>query len=356
MKYIFTIHSHITFLSALAVIEYEALVKENVILICTNYLAPLHSKSKIKTVKSFDELERSYNLFERISNFNYGKGCDRFIDKLTENDNYIAYIDIMSVFNRFLVTHGNCEQFNFIEEGSVNYGDHDNFRMLTIDLDKFSWRISFKNNFKEILFSLYRIIRGRSLRILNLPIQPNSYAFFKGVNFYGFSKYSFPNIPKYKKRITPFNLVPNDIIQKNKTDFNYDNSFFWIGDASCSFFDISMQHFENALIQLFKQIKTSNSDKIYIKYRGKQSAKEREITEAICKKNKFSVIVMKEDVILEDIFLNSKNLMVLGNNSSLLIYAKIMGHKVHSIFPFIPNIYNIPFATNFKAVHKLLNM
>ncbi len=356
MKYIFTIHSHITFLSALSVIEYESLDKASVILICSKYSAPLKENSEIRLIKSFDEVERNYNIFQKVKNLNYGKGCDNYINLITGGDNYIAFIDLMSVFNRFLVTNIKCLQFNFIEEGSINYGDFDNFRMLTIDLDKYNWRLNYRQNFKELLMSLYRILRGRSLRILNLPINPNTYAFFEDVKFYGLNEFSHPNIPKNKKIVTSLKSIKKEFNLKKDYPENLNNGIIWIGDASCSFYKISMKHFEDSLEKLLKKMDTTETQRVFIKYQGSQSNEEKEITEKVFTKNNFSVSILPSDTVIEDIMLKFKNLKVFGSVSSLLIYAKVLGHKVDSIFTYIPDIYNIPFATNFKTIHQLLNI
>lgn len=356
MKYFFTIHSHITFLSALAVIKYDNLNEKNVVFICSSkYMPPLKKESEIKIIKSFDQVERNYNFFEKIKNINYSRGCDLFINRLSENQKFVAYIDLMSVFNRFLVTNLYCEQFHFIEEGSVNYGNFDDFNLLTMDLYDLSWRLTYKKNFKEITKSIFRIFRGRSLRILNLPIQPNCYAFFKGVNFYGFSEYTFPNIPANKKRITSFSSVKNEFRKDSRSYKDLDNSFIWIGDTAFTFYKISEKHFEDALQKVLTNLKSETHTHIFIKYRGPESKKERMITEEAFKKNNFVINYIDENVVVEDIFMNYSNLKVIGNVSSLLIYAKLMGHSVFSIFKYIPDQYEMPFAKNFKSIHELIN-
>ena len=355
MKYIFTIHSHITFLSALGVVEHELLDKDKVIFICSSYDPPIIHNSKISLVKSLDETESKYNILQRILNLNYGKGSDRYISNLLGGENFRAYIDLMSMFNRFLVTHKSCEQFHFIEEGIVNYGNYDSFRLLTMDIDKYSWRISFRSHFKEIALSIYRIVRGRSLKILNLPIHPNLYAFFKGVNFYGFSEFTFPNIPNNQKKVISFSMVLKELAVVKDSKYDLNGAFIWIGDSMCNQYGISMEHFEHALQQLLIKDTSSVKTDIFIKYRGTETPKEKVITENVLKNNNYNIFLLPEDTVMESIFMNYRNLTVFGNGSSLLIYAKIMGHKVSSIFPYIPNIYNIPLASDFDNVHKLLN-
>lgn len=58
MKYIFTVHSHIAFLSALSVIGYYKFNKKDVLIIASNYAVPLND---FYVYDSYDMLEK--NLF-----------------------------------------------------------------------------------------------------------------------------------------------------------------------------------------------------------------------------------------------------------------------------------------------------
>ncbi len=354
MKYIFTIHSHITFLAALATIQYEKLERRNVVIVCNNYAIPFKVEA-IKVVSSLSEKEKHNSIFMRLLEFNYGKKADRFIKEISGGTEYIAFIDLMSDFNRFLTTNLQCQGFNFIEEGIVNYGDFDSFRMLSMDLDKSSWRLSFKRNFKEILNAQIRILRGRSLKILNLPIHPNAYAFFKGVKFYGFSDFSFPNIPKSKKRkVSLMKIGEIDTMEFDQKYFLND-SYIWIGDSMCSHYDIAMSDYESAVKKVVAGLNEQKEvRKVYIKYRGRESQLEKNITESALKSSNFEIHYLPKDMIMELLFLKSTNLKVIGNGSSLLIYAKLANHKVYSVFPYIPNKYNIPLANDYDGVSKLL--
>jgi len=49
-------------------------------------------------------------------------------------------------------------------------------------------------------------------------------------------------------------------------------------------------------------------------------------------KNDFQVHVLSDELILECIFLNSYNCLVVGNLSSALFYAGIFGHRVYSLY------------------------
>lgn len=356
MKFVFTIHSHVTFLAALATIELEKLEQSNVVIIANNYKIPFISNNKIVVVDSYDQEISKNSFFEKIRNFNYGKGSDKYINRITKGCDYIAFIDLMSSFNRFLVTNPNCKQFNFIEEGIVNYGNYDSFRLLTIDLDKFSWRLNYKNHLNEIIKSIVRILRGRSLKILNLPIQPNVYAFFKNVNFYGFSELAFPNIPSQKKKNISFDSisVPRNLLKELKRDIDLENSFILIGDSMCTHYNISMEHFKMALDKMLSKIKPIEAKKIFVKLKGSESKEEVSVIMSSLKKFNFEINFLEQDIIMELVFLSHNNLTVLGNGSSLLVYSKLMNHHTYSLFYDLPDVYNIPLANDYDSVKNLL--
>jgi hypothetical protein len=62
MKYIFTIHSHITFLAAVGTILHENLATEDVIVISSGRYSPkFNNFFKGKVIKDYDSIEGSYS-------------------------------------------------------------------------------------------------------------------------------------------------------------------------------------------------------------------------------------------------------------------------------------------------------
>jgi hypothetical protein len=115
-----------------------------------------------------------------------------------------------------------------------------------------------------------------------------------------------------------------------------------------------MKHYKTALEKLLSNLEIDDQTVIYIKYKGTELKEERNITEALLEKRGFLLQYLQEDEILELFFLKYQNLTVLGNGSSLLIYAKLAGHKVGSLFYYLPNIYDIPLATSYPNLKGLI--
>ncbi len=352
MIHIFTIHSHITFLAALGTIVHEKLDTREVVFICgSGYTPKLTEKFRGKLVESMDDLYSKKNFWDQLRQVNYTHSSNEYIINITKNENYIAYIDLMSVFNRYLVMHPNCKDFHIIEEGIVNYADYDDFNLWTADLRQFDWQWNGFKNWRQMLNAILRLLRGRSLRILAIPIHPNLYTLHKGVNAYCFSEQAFTYTRPEKKQIISFELILPYI--KHENYLIPDHSWVWIGDTLSSSYNVSMEHFEQAIMQLMEEVNPSKEKhKIFLKFRGPESKKEKEITLNALRAYNFEIEFIDADVIMELEFLRAKNLHVLGIASSLLIYAHLMGHNTQSMFKYIPNIYGVSLMNGYQTISK----
>lgn len=344
MKYIFTFHSNITFISALTVYKYLRLNSENTLFLSNGYKVPLKN---FKYYDYYDLTEKNWLI--KIKNFNYPKAFDKYIKKLTDGDEYIAYIDLMSAGNRVLITNERCKGFNFLEEGIVNYYNYNNLRLYTIDIDSFPWRINYIKDWKFIFNSIIRIIRGRSLRLLNLPVHPGAYCNFIDVKFYCFSKKANLNISEDQKIVIPFNYISAELKELTK-GIDISNSLLWLGDTICKFYKIPLDIIESALRKSLANLQRNKKDfpsKIFIKFKGGQSLAERDISIKVFSEYGLKSEILPDDLVMEAVLLHSKNLIVLGNGTSLLLYANIFGHKTYSIFKNIPDNFNIPLESSF---------
>jgi hypothetical protein len=352
LKHIFTIHSHITFLAAIATIAKEEINTSKVILICTDGYKPrLNNQFKGVILKSLDDKWISLNFFQKIKSFNYTNFANSYINDLTNGADFIAYIDIMSVFNRYLVLHPNCKQFNVIEEGIVNYADYDDFMLWTADLRQFQWQWTGFKAIKQMLNACIRLMRGRSLRLLAMPVHPNLYTLHKDVIAYCFSDFAFQYTPTNQKKVLDWNSIEK-YVPIEETGYN-DASWFWIGDAMCSSYGISMLHFESALKQLLEKINPNRQERIiYLKFRGAESKEEKELTLQYLSQYNFKIENVPSDVIMELLFLKYKNLNICGIGSSLLIYANLMGHATHSLYSYIPIEYGISLNKSYQTISK----
>lgn len=351
MKHIFTIHSHITFLAAVGTIIHEGINTEEVIFITGGrYVPKVNDSFKGKVVKAYDTLEVSYSFIEKLKNWNYTNSANRYINRLIGEEEFKAYVDLMTVFNRYLVMHPKCKQFHIIEEGIVNYGDYDDFMLWTADLRQFQWQWSGFKAIKQMINACTRLLRGRSLRLLAMPVHPNLYTLHKDVNAYCFSEYAFQYTPARQRIVMDWNTLYRYVSIQNAYN---DASWFWIGDTLCSSYGISMRDFESALQQLLEKINPQKKEHIiYLKFRGAESKEEKELTQKYLIAYNFKIELVPADMIMELLFLNYKNLNVCGITSSLLIYANLMGHTTHSLYPYIPNEYGISLNASYSTISK----
>lgn len=352
MKHIFTIHSHITFLAALGVMATDKIDTNEVVLITgSNYKPKVSEKFQGEIINSLDVEILKKGKWERLKQINYTISCNNYIKRIIKENNFIAYIDLMSVFNRYLVMNPNCKGFHIIEEGIVNYADYDDFNLWTADLRQFTWQWNGFKNWRQMLNAIVRLLRGRSLRMLAMPIHPNLYTLHNGVNAYCFSEQAFTYTRPEKKQIISFELILPYI--KHDNYLIPDHSCVWIGDTLSSSYNVSMEHFEQAIMQLMEEVNPSKEKhKIFLKFRGPESKKEKEITLNALRAYNFEIEFIDADVIMELEFLRAKNLYVLGIASSLLIYAHLMGHTTYSMFKFIPNIYGVSLMNGYQTISK----
>lgn len=351
MKHIFTIHSHITYLAALGAIALEKIDTNNVIFICNSGYKPLLPNGfKGQTNKALDYSASERNLIKKLRPFSYSLNANKYIDNLTDGEKYIAYIDLMSSFNKYLAFHKKCQNFHIIEEGIVNYGEYYDLNLLTADIRSFTWSWTGLKSIKELLKAVFRLYRGRSMKMERLPIHPNIYANFPGVKAYCFSSLAFPLITSKNRKILDIVNLPN--LEQNMGSFP-EGTWFWIGDTLAKSYDISMKDFRAAGNALMSSLGNSvKGSDIYLKFRGPESNDEKAETISFLESKGFVVKCLDKEVIMELVFANGINFNVCGIASSLLIYAKNFRHKTHSILPFIPNDYGVSIYRSYPTLYK----
>lgn len=352
MKHIFTIHSHVTFLAALGTIKLENIKPKSVIILCNaNYKPTLPEKLKVKLC--YNTSESGLTLLEKLAvflPFSYSIKTNQFIKDISNDENYIAYIDLMTSFNKFLVLNEKCQSFNIIEEGIVNYGKFIDFNLLTADLKKQDWVWFNRSHLKDLFKAMFRLYRGRSLKMQKLPIHPNIYSQFPNVNSYCFSELAFPQTSIENKRILNFKILSKNGLQ---SAYFPEHSWFWIGDVLCKQYGIEIDILKIAIEKILKKINPKKETRIiYLKFRGSEPENEKKITLHLLEKYGFKVEILSSSTILEIIFANGLNFHVCGIASSLLIYAFNAGHKTYSALPYIPDEYGISVYKSYPSIYK----
>lgn len=330
MKHIFTIHSSLTFLVAYSVIKYLKIDKDDVLIISSSYTVPTDT---YKVVKSFAEKYNS--VFNKILNWNIPLSHDKYVEEAIGDEKFIAYIDLMSVYQRILITHKNCEEFHFIEEGNSAYMAED-------DIDDLTWEgvfrgITFRQKYfsKSFYQSLLRVLRGYNYRLLQLPYHYMAYVNIKNIKFYCFSNNAFYNAPNSKKiKIQPH--VDDPLITYLANNLSLDNDIIWIDGSNSRYTGLPESYYHDAIkravLKLKNDLKYKNKKRIYLKLRpGLTNIGDNFLYSELIK-NGFEVNVLPRKINLECLFLCSNNCVVIGVLTAALEYAHAFGHKSVSIY------------------------
>ena len=325
MKHIFTVHSSITFLVTYATIKHLNLNPKDVIIISQKYKVPI---SGYKVIADFHSAQNN-SLLKQLKNFNVPRAFDKYINKYLNGKEFIAYVDLMSYYQKILVTHQKCKKFHFIEEGNSAYQANDDLNDIVWHERKENWRSKGWKDFKSIA----RVLRGYNLKLLSLPYIYSAYAFMESTRFYAFSKNAFYNLAP-EKRI---------LLQPSKNDKNIEllagghflnNATIWLDGSNARYTGLDESYYYDAIekaIPILKQ-KGVIKDTVYAKLRpGIKDLSSNKLV-SILKANGLKVEVMPNDLILEAFFMQSSNCKIIGVLTAALEYAHVFGHEVYSIY------------------------
>jgi hypothetical protein len=324
MKHIFSVHSPITFLAAYSTIKYLELDKKEVIILSNNYNVPI---TDYKIVKSFYEA-RNKTFLQKLRYFNVPKAFDNYICEFVNEEKFIAYVDLMSYYQKILITHENCEEFHFIEEGNGTYQTRD-------DIDDITWierKESFRTKFLD-LKSVLRVIRGFNLRLLSLPYIYTAYSNMDNTKFYSLSSNAY-NCVNPDKRILVKPQKEDLNIKKLAGDLSLNNECIWLDGSNARYTGLDESYYRNAIQKAIPILRTNGAlgKKVYVKLRPKEKNIEKNPLVSILKDHNIKVEVLPNNMIIEAFLMQSENCNVIGVMTSVLEYAHVFGHKSYSIY------------------------
>jgi hypothetical protein len=327
MKYIFTIHSPLTFLVAYATIEKLKLDRNDVILFVSKYKIPVGG---FNVVKSFqDQYKTSW---QKLWAFNVPNKFDQYINQVTGGSSFVAYVDLMSYYQKILITHTHCKAFHFIEEGNSAYMRHDDLADLTWPERQMSYRVSGWGS-KSFIKSVIRVLRGYNLRLLSIPYHYMAYANFTGIQFYCFSANAFFNAPPHKKVLVSLTKDNPDVLVLSK-HVQLNNELIWIDGSNGRYTGIAEEYYYQAIDKAILLVKRADPGrkKVYVKLRPGIKNVDTNYLVAKLKQSAFHVEVLPGDLLLEALFITSANCTVIGNLTAALEYAHVFGHQAYSIY------------------------
>jgi hypothetical protein len=325
MKHIFTIHSHITFLLAYSTIRHLELDKKDVILLSSGYNVRV-GEFRVETAYQ----KKFKGFWEKVREFNAPKSHDRYIDSLTGGEPFEAYIDLMSYYQKILVTHPKCKAFHFIEEGNGAYQAYDDMTDVTWPERHYGYRnrgLFDGNMFKALI----RVLRGYNLRLLSIPYNYMAFVNFKDIRFYCFSGNSYFNAPAQKKVI--LKPEPNEELLSMAYGVSLKNEVIWIDGSNGRYTGLPESYYHRAIDKALEILKGNGllNERVYVKLRPGEDAGKNYLCAAIQKQG-FKVELIPASTVLEALFIVSENCIVIGNLSAALEYAYCFGHEVYSIY------------------------
>lgn len=333
MKHIFTVHSPITFLMAISIIKTNKLAEDKIVILSSGYVPP----TKPQYLKnSFDSLNRS--ITKKIIHWNTPKEYDNYIDSLLDKDeNYVAYIDLMHMHQRILITNKKCLNFSFIEEGTASY-------LLPQTLENVGYL--FKNNndrfgsLKDILFDFRFLLRGYNSKLISMSFTPQSYNDI-ALNYYCLSSAAYPNVDTLKKKIIKLEELDLDAIFPQTLALS--SALIWVEETFSYVYNIPELEYELAIKKTINKLSNELKNRtIYLKKRPNQKDNKSLVYKTLVQ-NGFDVKILEDNLILEVVLHKSEDCLLIGNISSLLYYGTLLGHKSFSMFDVMKNKPKTPF-------------
>lgn len=326
MKTIFFVHSHITYLAALAVIQTEHLLLKDILILSISY----NRDTPIKVHNILDFVPKG-NLIVKIKRkFLPQFDSDYAINYFIGDEPFVLYLAWPVYHCKFLMTHPNCKAFHFIEEGLSAYWNN-------MSLDEILFQRAAHQNIrsslslsgiKERLIDAMTVFRGYNTAIQHIPNLYFQYISDNRVHFYGFCEDSFCLAFRNKHVMNMAESLKNYNFEGIPS---MDNSVVYISDYNTAS-HMSYEDYLLELDELSRYLTERNIDNVSIKWHYKCSELlNNKLTAYIKSKYHGHVTIIHSDIIMEIVFITSQRMLVLGNNSSLLFYAALSGQEALSL-------------------------
>ena len=305
MKHIFYVHSYVTYLVVLGVVEHERISDDDVFLITARGAVNQTRFASMDINEKYPSLFGvpcyGKNLFY-IKHYRSIKAFDKEIRDICCNYTYICYIPSDShFFQQLLSSHSKCVKINFLEEGLFSYNDE--FR-------KKKWPF---NGLKGII-KRYLYTGNRNHNPLSIVSSATLYTLFSTDNYKG---------PLNKKCVMP-NLqeIKYDGIKLRNTNVLMMNAF---KDASSIVISNLL-----SVIEHFAKDKKAKNEKVYIRHHPYSNNIFREEVESIFIRHGVEHEVLSNRLNTELMLFNSENLSIYGFFSAAMLYGALMGHTAIS--------------------------
>jgi hypothetical protein len=329
MKHIFYVHSQTCYITALKVIKFEKILKDQVILLISRntplfkndyqsfHIYPLIDNWPFYTQKQI--LSFKWFMNRRILNI-----FDYFINNMIE-DNFVFYSQNSRHYKyNVFISSKKCIENHFIEDG----------------LDMYASQNEFNIKYPSPLKTRYKFINSLLSNIQNLKerIFQNDNPFWSkndNSNFYALSDFSYQNLNIDTNKIINLQEVETDVkIPKINSNFPI------ILPSALEEQNITTnQNIANSYIYFLKK---NSIDAINIKWHPAHTINSKNIISKLISDEGISINYIDDSIPMELVFAaENYKLTLISNGSSLLIYGVLLGqHKSHVIFPILHKISN----------------
>lgn len=296
---------------SMSVIKHKKLNNKEIIILCNRNYKNKYSNAHgylCVNITNWKQLPHPLNIKSILKMGNFIKEFDVQMCNLIHNEPFIVYIPSSNTIScQMLLTNKSCAGYHFIEEGLANY------RM------NLYYEPPVKRNFFiSILLKAYNLFSSR--------VQLD-YPFLKP---YKANKYE-PHYYYLDNSIHRINKQHNHILlplykEDNNAEFIYNNCVFFISESLLESRFCNENSLRIVLDKTFKKIK--NISPIYIKFHPAQKELSRTLVYNVAKKYISNVYIIDDSSSMEQIFIHSTNLKIIGFTSSLLFYANILNPSI----------------------------
>ena len=329
MKHVFYVHSQTCYITALKVIKFEKILKDQVILLIS------------RNTPLFKNDYQSFHIYPLIDNWPF------YTQKQILSLNWFINRKILNMFD-YIVNHMIKDNFVFYSQNSRHY-KYNVFisskncvknHFIEDGLDMYASQNEFNIKYPSPLKTRYKLVNSLLSNIQNFKkrIFQNDNPFWgKNDNsfFYALSAFSYQNLNIDTNKIINLQEVETDVKIPN---INY--TFPIILPSALEEQNITTnQNIANSYIYFLKK---KSIDAINIKWHPAHTVNSKNIISNIISNAGISINYIDDSIPMELVFATSSSkLTLISNGSSLLIYGVLLGqHKSHVIFPILHKISN----------------
>lgn len=305
MKHLFYVHSYVTYLVALGVIDYYRIDDKDVCIFCARFNL---LQTRFRCISVDTNFKQLFGLPAYGTRFLYIKKrveifkLDAFIKDITEGSEFICYLPSDGHYLQQLIgSHKLCNQVHYIEEGLFSYNDE--FRKKSLP---------FHGKLSQI--KRYFNTGGRNI----IPQEAER----KSILFTLFDEKYYSGILRKKCISLDLNSIVYDGLKLHNGAILVLNAF---RDA-----DDDVIRAVLSILESFASTVRNKDMKLYIKHHPYASSKFVFQVEDIFRSSDVDFITIENSVNLELLMFNSTDLYIYGFFSASMMYGALWGHKVHS--------------------------